>query len=258
MQVRLAASAGKRAFVMFLMLTGRMRPGYDYLVRRKLPTFWRDLPPGPTAEDLGRFLTAAGELGFTGRTRSGVGSHVIGRLLIQTGRRLDALLDSDFDDLLAASAARHSAELPSRHYSSAAHRPAGAVPPRHPYQAAGQRDRPAAAKLRAAHARRYRPAAADVRRLLGPADRHPHPRHRHRHRQPAQPLRRPPGHGRPAPGQPRPARSPPTHRDLSHRDHRSDQLPHRDTDLDLRTARPSTGDLLPAQQHHRMELGRST
>ena len=121
MQVRLAASADKRAFVMFLMLTGHLRPGYDYLVRRKLPTFWRDLPPGPIADDLNRFLTAAGELGFTERTRSGVGSQVIGRLLIQTGRRLDALLDGDFDDLLAASAARHGGTKPSRHYSSAAH-----------------------------------------------------------------------------------------------------------------------------------------
>ncbi|MDF2975053.1 MAG: phage integrase family protein, partial [Microvirga sp.] len=121
MQVRLAASADKRAFVMFLMLTGHLRPGYDYLVRRKLPTFWRDLPPGPIADDLDRFLTAAGELGFTERTRSGVGSQVIGRLLIQTGRRLDALVDGDFDDLLAASAARHGTQRPNRHYSSAVH-----------------------------------------------------------------------------------------------------------------------------------------
>jgi integrase len=119
--VRLAASADKRAFVMFLMLSGHLRPGYDYLVHRKLPTFWRDLPVGPMAEDLDRFLTAASELGFTERTRSGVGSQVIGRLLIETGRRLDALVDSDFDDLLAASAARHGDGTPSRHYSSAVH-----------------------------------------------------------------------------------------------------------------------------------------
>ncbi|MCA1701979.1 MAG: site-specific integrase [Actinobacteria bacterium] len=121
MQVRLAASADKRAFVMFLMLTGYLRPGYDYLVRRKLPTFWRDLPPGSIADDLDRFLTAAGELGFTERTRSGVGSQVIGRVLIQTGGRLDAIIDSDFDNLLTASAARHGATKPSRHYSSAVH-----------------------------------------------------------------------------------------------------------------------------------------
>ena len=119
--VRLAASADKRAFVMFLMLSGHLRPGYDYLVRRKLSSFWRDLPPGPMAQDLQRFLTAAGELGFTERTRSAAGSQVIGRLLIQTGRRLDLLADSDFDDLLAASADRQGDGRPSRHYSSAGH-----------------------------------------------------------------------------------------------------------------------------------------
>jgi hypothetical protein len=60
-------------------------------------------------------------LGFTERTRSAAASQVIGRLLIQTGRRLDALIDNDFDDLLAASTARHGAGKPSRHYSSATH-----------------------------------------------------------------------------------------------------------------------------------------
>ena len=31
-----AASADTRSFVMFLMLAGHLRPGYDYLIRRKL------------------------------------------------------------------------------------------------------------------------------------------------------------------------------------------------------------------------------
>ena len=106
---------------MFLMLTGHLRPGYDYLIRRKLSVFWRHLPPGPLAEDLAGFLAAAAELGFTERTRSATASQVIGRLLLQTGRRLDALTDNDFDDLLAASAARHGASKPSHHYSSATH-----------------------------------------------------------------------------------------------------------------------------------------
>ena len=103
------------------MLAGHLRPGYDYLIRRKLAVFWRHLPPGPLAEDLARFLDAAQELGFTERTRSAAASQVIGRLLIQTGRRLDALTDNDFDDLLTASAARHGAGKPSRHYSSSTH-----------------------------------------------------------------------------------------------------------------------------------------
>lgn len=118
---RLTVSHPTRSFVTFLMLAGHLRPGYDYLIHRKLAVFWRHLPPGSLAEDLARFLDAAQELGFTERTRSGAASQVIGRLLIQTGRRLDALTDNDFDDLLAASTARHDAGKPSRHYSSATH-----------------------------------------------------------------------------------------------------------------------------------------
>ena len=121
LETRLAASESTRTFVMFLMFTRHLRPGYDYLIRRKLPTFWRQLPPGSLADDLARFLAAAEELGFTERTRSGTASQVIGRLLIQTGRHLDALTDKDFDDLLEASAARHGRAKASRHYSSAVH-----------------------------------------------------------------------------------------------------------------------------------------
>jgi integrase len=121
LEARLAVSHPTRSFVMFLMLAGYLRPGYDYLIRRKLSVFWRHLPPGPLAEDLAGFLAAAEELGFTERTRSAAASQVIGRLLMQTGRRLDALIDNDFDDLLAASAARHGLGKASRHYSSATH-----------------------------------------------------------------------------------------------------------------------------------------
>jgi integrase len=121
LEARLTVSHPTRSFVTLLMLGGYLRPGYDYLIRRKLAVFWRHLPAGPLAEDLTRFLDAAQELGFTERTRSAAASQVIGRLLIQTGRRLDALTDNDFDDLLTASAARHGAGKASRHYSSATH-----------------------------------------------------------------------------------------------------------------------------------------
>jgi hypothetical protein len=55
-------------------------------VRRKLPSFSRELPHGPMAADMTGFLGAAAELGFTERTRVAVASQVVGRLLIQTGR----------------------------------------------------------------------------------------------------------------------------------------------------------------------------
>ena len=174
LEVRLTVSHPTRSFVTFLMLAGHLRPGYDYLIRRKLAVFWRHLPPGPLAEDLARFLGAAQELGFTERTRSAAASQVIGRLLIQTGRRLDALTDNDFDDLLAASTARHGAgkaqsSLQQRH----PHRPAGHVSPRRVHRPAGQRDQPAAAELCPADARRHSGAARLVCGLPRSADRHP-------------------------------------------------------------------------------------
>jgi len=121
LEVRLALPAVTRSFLMFLLMGRRLRPGYDYLIRRKLTSFWRELPHGPMAADLARFLDAAAELGFTERTRGGVASQVIGRLLIQTGRSLDELTDRDFDDLLAACAARQGRPIVSRHYRSAVH-----------------------------------------------------------------------------------------------------------------------------------------
>ena len=51
---RLAANSATRPFVTFLMVSRRLRPGYDYLLARKLSSFWRDLAgsapgarPGP-------------------------------------------------------------------------------------------------------------------------------------------------------------------------------------------------------------------
>src|SRR4029077_6325094 len=52
LETRLTVSHPTRSFATFLMLAGYLRPGYDYLIRRKLAVFWRHLPPGPLAEDL--------------------------------------------------------------------------------------------------------------------------------------------------------------------------------------------------------------
>ncbi len=114
--VRLAAAA-TRSFLMFLLLGGHLRPGYDYLMRRKLTSFWRELPHGPMPTDLTGSSPPPAELGFTERTRRGVGSQVIGRVLIQTGRRLAA--DRQPISMNCWPPARPSgATVPSRHYSA--------------------------------------------------------------------------------------------------------------------------------------------
>jgi integrase len=104
--VKLQANSSTRPFIMFLMVTQRLRPGYDYLVARKLSSFWRYLAGSPLQPDLDRFVAAATQLGFSERMASGIASQVVARLLIQTGARLDELSDVDLDDLAAACRAR--------------------------------------------------------------------------------------------------------------------------------------------------------
>jgi integrase len=120
--VRLATDPNAGAFLLFLMLHGHLRPGYDYLVARKLHALWREIRGTPLEDDLRRFLAAAGELGFTERTRSGIGSQVIARLLIETGRPLAALTEADLDALADACAARETRTgRTTRHYRVAIH-----------------------------------------------------------------------------------------------------------------------------------------
>src|SRR5687768_18419299 len=62
---QLSANSATRPFVTFLMVSRRLRPGYDYLLARKLSSFWRDLAGSALRPDLDRFVAAAGELGFS-------------------------------------------------------------------------------------------------------------------------------------------------------------------------------------------------
>ena len=74
------------------MVSRRLRPGYDYLLARKLSSFWRDFTGSALHADLDRFVAAAREFGFSGRQASSVASQIIARLLIQSGRGLAAIL----------------------------------------------------------------------------------------------------------------------------------------------------------------------
>lgn len=96
--VRLSASSSTRPLITFLMLTGLLHPGYDYLLERKLSSLWRELPVSWFGPDLARFLNAGEQLGFSARVCSATGSQVPARLLIQTGRRLERLRVSDLED----------------------------------------------------------------------------------------------------------------------------------------------------------------
>lgn len=70
---RLAACGQTRPFLVFLMVTGRLHPGYDYLVARKSASLWREVPVSPLAGDADRFDCAASELGYSSTVRPGHG-----------------------------------------------------------------------------------------------------------------------------------------------------------------------------------------
>ncbi len=104
--VRLAAGSAVRPLLNHLMVTGHLRPGYDWLLERKLPALLREAAASPLAPDLDRFLSAATELGYTRKVAAGLASQVAVRLLIQTGRRLSELDDTDLAAFGAAITAR--------------------------------------------------------------------------------------------------------------------------------------------------------
>jgi site-specific recombinase XerD len=99
---RLAAGTQLLPFLNFLMLHGRLRPGYDYLLERRLRSVLREAPLSPLGGDIARFLSAAEQLGYSARVRRGMASEVAARVLIQSGRRLADISDHDIAEFEAA------------------------------------------------------------------------------------------------------------------------------------------------------------
>ena len=103
-----------------LMLAGYLRPGYDYLLERKLPAILREATASPLGNDLARFISATTELGYTRKVAAGLASQVAVRMLIQTGRPLGELDDTDFGEFDAAITAReHTHQRTLQHYHTA-------------------------------------------------------------------------------------------------------------------------------------------
>ena len=118
--VRLGANSSTRPFLTFLMLTGYLHPGYDYLLARKMTSLLREASASPLAGQLARFLAAAAELGYSQRVRTGMASQVLMRLLIHTGRSLGELADADIAEFETAIGERERAHgRPFKHYRTA-------------------------------------------------------------------------------------------------------------------------------------------
>ncbi len=106
LEERLAVTSNIWPLVNFLMYKGHLRPGYDYLLERKLSVLRRELPADGWGADVRRYQAAANELGYTGRTQVQAASQVVARMLIQTGRGLTELTERDFAEFEAAITAR--------------------------------------------------------------------------------------------------------------------------------------------------------
>ncbi|QYB00233.1 site-specific integrase (plasmid) [Rhodococcus sp. USK10] len=117
---RLSASSAVRPLLNYLMMAGYLRPGYDYLLERKLPALLREAQASPLSDDVARFLSAATEIGYTPKVAAGMASQVAVRMLIQTGRPLGELADADADEFGAAITARERAhDRTLKHYRTA-------------------------------------------------------------------------------------------------------------------------------------------
>lgn len=118
--VMLGLSPSATSLVMMLMCRGWLQPGWDWLVRRKLSSFWREIVGTPLEADMTRFVEAAIEVGFTPLQARRAASQSVGRLLIQTGRRLDQLEIGDLDALAGACRQREAETGQGwRHFESA-------------------------------------------------------------------------------------------------------------------------------------------
>jgi site-specific recombinase XerD len=82
----------------FLMLHRHLRPGYDYLLERKLTVLLREAAASPLGPDLARFLAGAEALGYCPRPRTGMASQIALRMLIQSGQALAGLTGADFEE----------------------------------------------------------------------------------------------------------------------------------------------------------------
>ena len=118
--VRLATPSSAKPLLTYLMLAGFLRPGYDYLLERRLRTILPEAHTSTLAGDVRQFLSAATELGYTTQGANRLASLIAVRMLIETGRPLSEFNDADIAEFTAAITAReqaHGHQL--KHYRSA-------------------------------------------------------------------------------------------------------------------------------------------
>lgn len=100
--LQLVAKTRTRTFISFLVLTDRLRPGYDYLVQRRFDSLLERARWSRMAPDLRRFSAAASALGFSVHIGKWAAERVAVRLMIETGGPLDRITHADLRALEVA------------------------------------------------------------------------------------------------------------------------------------------------------------
>ncbi len=117
---RLDARSQTRPFLNFLMLNGHLRPGYDYLLERKLAGILNEARQSPIARELEVFFDAARAIGYGERAALGMTSQVAARLRIEAAVPLEAMTNDELICFEAAVTAREVRNHRSyKHYRSA-------------------------------------------------------------------------------------------------------------------------------------------
>lgn len=102
LEQRLATKSHTRPFILFLMVSGRIRGDYAYLLERKLVSIFRESVGSRIETDMTFFLQEARKLGFSDRVSSAMTTGALSRLLIHTRGTLATLDEADLEEFASA------------------------------------------------------------------------------------------------------------------------------------------------------------
>ncbi len=102
LEARLAEPNHVRPMLNFLMLHGYLRPGYDYLLERKLVGVVKEGLRSPIGPDIAAFLGAAEQLGYSRQVSNAMASQAAVRMLVESGHRLGELIEDDLQAFASA------------------------------------------------------------------------------------------------------------------------------------------------------------
>lgn len=95
---RLAENSGTRAFLLYLMVTKRIRGDYPYLLERKLTNIFVEVLGTDFEDDLVFFSAQARKVGFSDRVSSAMATSVMAKILLHTQQSLARISSEDLDE----------------------------------------------------------------------------------------------------------------------------------------------------------------